>query len=72
MVSMVERCCIYRIDDGESRRRGAAEYRRRTRDDGHVQCGGAICRRGGVDGRPGKGLDFDLHPGDGFVEDGGG
>ena len=28
-------------------------------DDGHAQGGGAICRRGGVDGRPGKGLSFD-------------
>ena len=72
MVSIVERCCINRIDDGVSRRRGVAEYRRRTRDDGHAQCGGAVCCRGGIDGRPDKGLDFDLHPGDGFVEDGGG
>ena len=33
MVSMVERCSIYCIDDDEYRRHGAAESRRHTRDD---------------------------------------
>ena len=34
--------------------------------------GGAVCLRGGVDGRPGEVLGFDLHPRDGIAENGGG
>ena len=51
----MERCCIYRIIDGESRLRGAAEYWRQTRGDGRAQGSGTVWRHGGVDGRPGKG-----------------
>ena len=57
---------IYRIVDGESRRCGATEYRRRTRVDGCVLMD--VCRvvvmssvRGHIDGRPGEGLHFYLH-----------
>ena len=38
---------INRVDDSVSRLRGAAEPRRRT-------SAGAVCHRGGVDGRPDK------------------
>ena len=68
----MEQCCIYSIVDDESWRHGAAEYRRRTRDDGRVQGGGAVWRHGGVDGWPGEGLHFDIHSEDGLAEDGGG
>ena len=40
-----------RIINDESSRHGAAMPRRRLRDGGHVQGGGAVWRRGGVDGR---------------------
>ena len=40
-----------RITNDESSRHGAAMPRRRLRDGGHVQGGGAVWRRGGVDGR---------------------
>lgn len=46
---MVQRC-IYRIDDDEFWRHGAAAYRRRMRLDGRAQGGGAVWRHGGVDG----------------------
>ena len=45
---------IYHVYVDESRRHGAAGYRGRTRDHGHVQDGGAVWRHGGIDGRPGK------------------
>ena len=45
---------IYRVDDGESRRRGAAGPQRRAHDDGLAQEGGVVWRRGGADGRLGK------------------
>lgn len=61
---LVERCCIYRIDNGRPRWYGSVESRRWMRD-GHVQGGGAICH---VD-RPSKGLIFNLHLEDGLVED---
>jgi hypothetical protein len=35
-----------------------------------MQGGGAVWRRGGVDGRPGKDLHFGLQPRDGLVESG--
>ena len=45
---------ISRVKDVVSRRRGAAGYRWRMRDDGQAQDGGAVRRHGGVDGWPGK------------------
>ena len=45
---------IYHVDDGKSWRRGATRYRRRARDDGRAQDGGAIWHLGDIDGRPGK------------------
>ena len=59
------------IYDGESQRHGVAGSRRRTRDDGRAQGGGAVCRRGGVDGRPDK-VNALIPPEDGFAKDGGG
>lgn len=40
-----------RIEDGGSRRRGAVESQCWTRFDGRVHVGGAVWRRGDVDGR---------------------
>ena len=42
---------IYHIDDGVSWRHGATEPRRQIRLDGRAQGGGAVWRRGDVDGR---------------------
>ena len=40
-VAKVEPCNIYHVKDGGSQRLGAAESRRRMRDDGRAQDGGA-------------------------------
>ena len=50
----VERCFLLRIEDGGSRRRGAAETRRPMRVDGLAQEVGPIWRRDELDGRPRK------------------
>ena len=47
----VERCFLLRIEDGGSRRRGAAETRRPMRVDGLAQEEVAVWRHGGVDDR---------------------
>ena len=49
-----ERYSIYRKADGGSRRHGAAKFRRRVRAYGYVQDGGAVWRRGGINGKPDK------------------
>ena len=51
-----ERRFIFRIDDDESRRRGAVGSRRRTLVRICTHAGGAVCRHGVVDGRHDKGL----------------
>jgi hypothetical protein len=45
---------LYCIDGGGPRRRGVVGSQRRVHDDGRAQEGGAVWRRGGVNGRPGK------------------
>lgn len=45
---------VYREPYGVARRHGAAVVRRQARVGGHVQDGGAVWHRGGVDGRPRK------------------
>jgi hypothetical protein len=50
----VERCFIFHINDGGSRRRGAVEARRPMHVDGLAQEDGTVWRRDGVDGRPSK------------------
>ncbi|KAE8796773.1 hypothetical protein D1007_28065 [Hordeum vulgare] len=45
---------IYRKANDGSRWHDAAEFWRRMRADGYVQDNGAVCHRGGVDGRPDK------------------
>ena len=44
----------YHVNDGGSRRRGAAESSRWTRDHGRAHIGCVVWRRGDVGGRPGK------------------
>ena len=61
---------IYCVNNGESRRRGAAGSRWRTCADGFAQGGGAVWRRGYVDGRPDKVIAL-ISPEDGYAEDGG-
>jgi hypothetical protein len=67
----VERCIFERIDDGESRRRGTAGSRCRSRDDLQVQGGGAFWCRGGADSRLDK-IDALIPPENWFAEDGSG
>ena len=63
-------CFIYCIDDGGSRRRGAAGYRCWMYVVGLAQGGSAVWHRGDVDGRPGK-VFASITQEDGSVEDGG-
>ena len=56
---------IYHVDVDDSRRRGAAGYRRRARTAGRVQDGGAVWRHGDIDGRPGT-VNALISLGDGF------
>ena len=51
MATLVERCFIFHIDGGGSRRRGAVETQRLMRGDGLAQEEEAVWRHGGVDGR---------------------
>ena len=67
---MVERCCIFRIDGGESWRCGAAGSHLRMRNDGLAQDGGVVWHRGDADGRPDKFIGL-ISPEDGIAEDGG-
>ena len=62
---------IYRVNDGGSRWRGAAESSRWTRDHGcaHISC--VVWCRGDVDGRPDKVIAL-ISPEDVVAEDGGG
>jgi hypothetical protein len=39
---LVERCSMYCVDVGGSRRHGAAEPRRQTQRDGRAQAGGVV------------------------------
>ena len=61
---------IYHVDVDDSRRRGAAGYRRRARTAGRVQDGGAVWRHGDIDGRSGK-VNAVIPLEDGCEEDGG-
>jgi hypothetical protein len=67
----VERRLSERIDDGESQRRGATRSQRRSRDDLHVQGGGAVWCRGGANSRLDK-IGVLIPPEGGLAEDGGG
>ena len=49
--SLVERCFIFHIDGGGSRRRGAVETRHLMHRDGLTQEEETVWRQGGVDGR---------------------
>jgi hypothetical protein len=64
--SQVEWLVAFRVDNGASRRLGAAESRRRTWAEMRAQGGGAVWHHGGVIGRIGKVYaDLDL---DDFLE----
>ena len=61
---------IYHVDVDDSRRCGAAGYRRRARTDGCVQDGGVIWRHGDIDDRSAK-VNAVIPLEDGCEEDGG-
>ena len=67
-LSVVEQCCVYHIDDGESRLRGAAGPQRWTRCDELAHGGGVVCHHGGVDGMSDIGY-ADVCPKDGAAVD---
>jgi hypothetical protein len=63
--------CIYLVDDGETRPRGAAGSRRWPWLDGLAQDGGAVRRHGGVDSKSCK-INTLVLSEDGFAKDGDG